>query len=366
MRMRILSILSAILAVSGLSILAFGESPDSGREESIDMEEGSEKVVIDNVDRYRVWGARFEGVRVIMSYRSEKYSPEYIQGISGAAFRMDGICPCAPTVGNMMNTQDLPKLLGYETDYVYLDQEGVDRKTPVNDIITQVKEEIRAGRPVLVWNVFTTAEWDVVCGFDDEKKQFIGRGSHEGLDGYAIASENRFAEWIPDPGPIAIFIKDKVDEFKAKEAEIASLKEAVKHAHTIKEIPADGKWVFLEGLQCYDRWVNDFQSDPNKTRKLGDSYCLSVYRTTHRAASGFMKELIPKYPEAKQNLEKASEYFVAEANALDQCDSLIGYNTPEGPDADRNAKTAKLLKQARDNYANAINEIEEALKKIEG
>jgi len=41
---------------------------------------------------------------------------------------------------------------------------------------------------------------------------------------------------------------------------------------------------------------------------------------------------------------------------------LIGWNTPEGPDADRNAKVAKLLKQARDNYANAINEIEQALK----
>ncbi|MBM3240165.1 hypothetical protein FJZ31_28100 [Candidatus Poribacteria bacterium] len=321
-------------------------------------------VTLNNVDRYRVMDPLFEGVRVIMSYRGEKYSPEYIQGISGAAFRISGICPCATTCSWMMNPYDLPKLLGYEVDYVFLNQDGTDKKTYVNDIITQVKEEINAGRPVLVWNAFTTAEWDVVCGYDDEKKQFMGRGSYEGLDGYAIADENRTAEWIPS-WPSAIFIKDKIDEFNAREAEIASLKEAVKHAHTIKEIPTDGKWVRLEGLQCYDRWVNDFQSDPNKKRDLGDLCCISTYRSTHRAAGGFMKELMPKYPEAKGNLEKASEYFIAEANALDQCDSLIGYNTPEGPDADRNAKTAKLLKQARDNYANAINEIEEALKKIE-
>ena len=332
-------------------------------EKTGDKEKGQVKV-IDGVDRYRVMEACYEGVRVIMSYRGEKYSPEYIQGISGAAFRIAGICPCAPSCSWMMNPQDLPKLLGYETGYVSLKQEGIDKKTIVNDIITQVKEEISIGRPVLVWNAFNTSEWDVVCGFDDEKKQFIGRGSYAGLDGYAIADENRFAEWVPSWSS-AIFIKDKVDEFDAQEAEIASLKEAVKHAHTIKEIPADGKWVLLEGLQCYDRWVNDFQSDPNKKRELGDSYCLSIYRSTHRAAGGFMKELIPKYPEAKQNLEKASEYFIAEAIALDQCDSLIGWNTPEGPDADRNAKTAKLLEQARDNYSKAINEIEEAIKKIE-
>jgi len=331
-------------------------------EKTVSEVKGQSKI-IDGVDRYRVMEACYEGVRVVLSYRGEKYSPEYIQGISGAAFRIAGICPCAPTCSGMMNTQDLPKLLGYEVDYVSLNQEGADKKTLVNDIIAQVKEEIRAGRPVLVWNAFTTAEWDVVCGYDDEKKQFMGRGSYAGLDEYATADENRMTEFNPALG--AIFIGDKIDEFNAKEAELASLKEAVKHAHTKKEILADGKWVFLEGLQCYERWVNDFQSDPNKKRGSGDSYCLGIYRSTHRAASGFMKELAPKYPEAKGNLEKASEYFIAEANALDQCDSLIGWVTPEGPDADRNVKTAKLLEQARDNYSGAINEIEEAIKKIE-
>jgi len=321
------------------------------------------KQVIDGVDRYRVMEACYEGVRVILSYRGERYSPEYIQGISGAAFRIAGICPCAPTCSGMMSTQDLPKLLGYEVDYVPLSQEGANLNALANDAIAQVKEEIRNGRPVLVWNAFTTAEWDVVCGYDDEKKQFMGRGSYAGMDKYATADEIHMTMFDPALG--AVFIRDKVDEFNTKEAELASLKEAVKHAHTIKEIPADGKWVFLEGLQCYDRWVNDFKSDPNKKRGSGDSYCLGIYRSTHRAAGGFMKELMPKYPEAKENLEKASEYFITEANTLDQCDSLIGWNTPEGPDADRNAKTGKLLEQARDNYSNAINEIEEAIKKIE-
>jgi len=134
------------------------------------------------------------------------------------------------------------------------------------------------------------------------KEAVYGRGSYEGLDGYAIADENRTAEWIPS-WPSAILIKDKVIKFNAQEAELSSLKEAVKHAHTIMEIPADGKWVRLEGLQCYDRWANDFQ-DPNRKRDIGDLCCISTYRTTHRAAGGFMKELVPKYPEAKRIWKK--------------------------------------------------------------
>ena len=54
-------------------------------------------MVLQGVDRYRVTEPMFEGVRIILNYRGEQYSPEYIQGISGAAFRIAGICPCAPT-----------------------------------------------------------------------------------------------------------------------------------------------------------------------------------------------------------------------------------------------------------------------------
>ena len=66
------------------------------------------RVVLDGVDRYQVMDALFEGVRVILSYRGEPYSAAYVQGISGAAFRIGGICPCAPTCTSAMETQDLP------------------------------------------------------------------------------------------------------------------------------------------------------------------------------------------------------------------------------------------------------------------
>jgi S-adenosylhomocysteine hydrolase len=58
----------------------------------------AERVVIEGVDRYRVVEPVFEGVRVIVTKRGERYSPAYVQGISGAAFRVAGPCPCAPTL----------------------------------------------------------------------------------------------------------------------------------------------------------------------------------------------------------------------------------------------------------------------------
>ncbi|NLG28498.1 MAG: hypothetical protein GX557_11350 [Chloroflexi bacterium] len=50
-------------------------------------------MILQSVDRYRVMEPMFEGIRVILNYRGEPYTAAYIQGISGAAFRVAGICP---------------------------------------------------------------------------------------------------------------------------------------------------------------------------------------------------------------------------------------------------------------------------------
>jgi hypothetical protein len=328
----------------------------------------------------------FEGVRVILSYRGEPYTPAYIQGISGAAFRIAGICPCAPTCSFAMEPKDLIKLLGYEFECLS-HGENVDLKKSGYEMISRVKDEIRADRPALLWNAFTFAEWNVVCGFDEENKRLFGRGSYKGLDGYAEEDEMRTIDFVPHNikeggrGYSTILIGRKRDAFDARKAEMAALKEAVTHAHskkvaitttnpwTVLEGPKSyegDKWVFLEGLQCYSRWVGDF-SKPEKKRELGDSYCLSVYRSTHRAASQFMLELAPKYPEAAGYFRAAASQFAKEAGMLDQCvpligeDPLTGWRSPEGPDPERNARATILLDRARESYARSIGEIEKAL-----
>ena len=120
----------------------------------------------------------------------------------------------------------------------------------------------------------------------------------------------------------------------------------------------------LQGSLCYDRWIDDWRS-PEKKRTSGDSYCLGVYRSTHRAAAGFMRELAPRYPSVQARFKRAEEAFVAEADALDAAVSLLGWDAPDGPDPERNAQLVPLLSQARDGYARAIDEIKAALTKLQ-
>ena len=200
-------------------------------EERMGTEGKAKKVVIDGVDTYRVIEPMVEGVRIILAHRGEKYSPAYIQGISGIAFQIAGICVCAPTSGSAMGPEDAIRLLGYDYERIPLSGEGIDPEKEVQNLVDRVKDEIRAGRPVLVWHAFTNAEWDVVYGFDEEKKQFLGRGSYAGNDKeYASADETRTAKCGHISAPLgAIVIGEKVTEYDARKAELTALRWVVDH-----------------------------------------------------------------------------------------------------------------------------------------
>ena len=146
------------------------------------MDQSVEKVLLPGVDHYRVTEPMSEGMRIILTYRGEPYSPAYVQGISGSAFRMAGICPCAPTCSNILEPADLARLFGYEAEWWPFQGGGLAEEKDPQEILARVKGEIRGGRPVLLWHAFTTAEWDVVCGFDNSQGIFYGRGSYLGLE----------------------------------------------------------------------------------------------------------------------------------------------------------------------------------------
>ena len=327
-------------------------------DEAVDREGG--RMVLEGVDRYRVVEPLFEGVRVVLSFLGEQYTPAYIQGISGAAFRVAGPCPCAPTGTCQMGTTGLFDVLGYEHTEFYLgwtDDDDVNGK--MQELIPKIKDSIRARRPVLVWHAFTNAEWDVVAGFDDAEDVFLGRGSYAGLDGYASAKQTRAQEAVSIcPAFGGIFVGEKTGTLDAKAAELAALKEAVRHARDRETVFEPGR-AGREGLNAYDGWVERFQK-AETTRDAGDSYCYGVYHTTHRAAAGFLNEIAPKYPDATAILTEAAKEFAAEADALDEAEPLIGWQSPDH-DEDRNAKLWPLLARARDHYAAAIAEIEKAL-----
>jgi hypothetical protein len=333
----------------------------------------SGRVVLEGVDRYQVVEPLFEGVRVILSYRGESYSPAYVQGISGAAFRIAGPCPCAPTSSSAMSPLKLVELFGYEAEQLAVGgaydpdasaaEIGDDRRQArMRGALTRIKDEIRAGRPALLVQAFTVWEYDVVCGFDEEKGELYGRGSYAGVDDYASADEMRaLGATAIGGGPYALLIREKTGEFDARAAELAALREAIAHAHRRSEKPLN------QGLECYDLWINAYRhlgSFMGRDDIPDDSYPLSILPSTRRAASQFMEELAEKYPEAKANLETAGNHFFEEAEALTAA-HYLRRAFEDKPSEDERVQVAGFLTRARAMYALAIDEIGRALAKIE-
>lgn len=341
----------------------------------VSLQVEAQRVIIEGIDRYRICEGFFEGLRVILSNRGEEYSPVYICGISGAAFRISGPCPCGPGYGQVMDTTELARLLGYESEHLWLmgDQEHKAGKNPMprfQEILARVKQEIQAGQPVLMFHVFTNYEWDVVCGFDDEKEELYGRGSYKGLEGYAQAKRTHPLESEGVPLMGAIIIGEKTGELDAHTAELAALKEAVAHAHSASGRCSGTYGQLGDGLECYDRWIAHFRyTIPGHPGLVGadvNASILSILRTTRRAASQFMLELAPKYPEVSAHFEMAAEHFAREADALDSCYKLFPTRTQEEFQKPENhIRAAAYLRQARAMYALAIDEIARALPKID-
>lgn len=319
-----------------------------------------ERMIIDNVDRFRVREPLFEGPRVVLSFLGEKYTPAYVQGISGAAFRIAGPCPCAPTCSTQMGTTDLLKLLGctYTESILGWTGDVDDAKRNMVALIPKIKDSIRARRPVLLWYAFRDTAYEVVVGYDDAEGVFLGRHAYQGPEeGLAKAKQTRAQEAAAIcPALGAIFIGEKVGALDARAAEIAALNEAVRHARDTKVRPDMFR---CEGLLAYDGWAEKFKQ-PEAKREAGDSHCHNIYISTHRAAGDFLKEIAPRFPRATGNLAKAAPEFAAEADALDRAGSLIGWQSPE-QDPGRNAKLRPLLAEARDHYAAGIAQIEKAL-----
>jgi hypothetical protein len=323
----------------------------------------AERVLINGVDRFRVRGAMFEGVRIVVNHLGEKYTPAYIQGISGGAFRIAGICPCAANCSLQMDTKALIKLLGYECTESILGWTGdvEDAQRNMVTLIPRIKEALRTGKPVLLWYGFADSSYEVVTGYDDTDSSFLGRHMWQGAkDAPARAKQTRAqeaAKYFPAFG--ALFVGAKTGKLDAPAAEIAALREAVRHAHDPTVVLNRGGTPPRQGLVCYQQWVDDFRS-AEKKRGPGDSVCQLVYSSTHRAAGQFTREIARRYPRAARHLMAASREFAAEADALDEAGPLVSWQSPEH-DAARNARVWPILDRARGHYAAAIAAIEQAL-----
>jgi hypothetical protein len=319
--------------------------------------------IINGISRYEVNEANFEALRLALNYMGEKLPAEYFHGIAGTAFRIGGICPCAPTCTLAMQPQQLIELLGY--DYAECPYDDANKDASLNQLTDAVCASIDQGIPVLVWNAFTTCEWDLVTGYDENEKVFCGRGSYMGNAGdYAKSPWNRSLEQAGLTGLTALVIKRGAGVLDRRKAEMDAIKEAVRHANDRENTDKLGgsQWVFLQGKAAYQRWADDF-SRADHARSVGDAYCIGIYSSCHALAGAFLRGIAPEYPDVSGLLTEASHLFNKEAGCLEKLVPLLGWSSPE-TDELRNEKAAALLRETAGFYSSAIDLLGTAVEKM--
>jgi AraC-like DNA-binding protein len=312
---------------------------------------GENEMVLLNIDKYRYYDPLFEGARIILNNRGEKFTPEYIQGISGSAFKIAGGCPSCPTSIYDKWPHKFIRYLGYETKhYPCFDKNGKD----VTDIMIEaVKKSIDDGKPALVWNAFSVAEYDVVCGYDNEAKHFVGRCALKGNDDYVREPWHRAKTCDCAPVLGAIVIGEKISDFDAKEAEIQSVINAVKHARKESD---------NEGIAFYRKWADEYFKK-GKERGVSDAYCYDVYSSVRKAAAVYLHELGYSYDGAVSDcFHYAAASFERESNELENARPYLSWESPWGIDEKRSKNLAPILFEAAQHYEKAIEYLEKILK----
>ncbi|MHB1485782.1 MAG: hypothetical protein ACYCYI_14155 [Saccharofermentanales bacterium] len=319
--------------------------------------------VLNGITNYEVNEANFEAMRLALNFLGENYSAPYFHGIAGTAFRIGGICPCAPTCTLAMQPQQLLKLFGYNYEECAYDDN--DKVASLSRLTDAVRASIDNGIPALVWNAFTQCEWDIVTGYDESGKVFFGRGSYAGNIGdYAKSPWDRSLEQAGLTGLTALIIKRDSGVFDARAAEIAAVREAICHANDTENIDklTGSDWVFLQGKAAYKRWADDF-SKPDYKRGMGDAYCIGTYSSCHALAGSFLRTIAPDYPKASAIFDEASRIFDKEAECLKKLTSLLWWNSPD-LDAERNEKATVLLREAAGFYGSAIDLLSDAVENM--
>lgn len=316
-------------------------------------------MVLLGLDKYRYYDPLFEGGRIILSYLGETYSPEYIQGISGSAFKIAGGCPSRPTCICDRWTPDFFRALGFEVrELPCVDEAGRD---VTGEMLEGVKNQLDAGRPALVWHAFTNAEWDVVCGYDAEEKQFIGRGTYRGGEDYCREAWDRAGTCDVAPACGAILIGPRTGAFDRRAAEIGSLLRAVRHA---RKEPENGD--YAEGIAFYYHWAAAY-GQPGRERSVDDAYCYDVYSSVRRAAVIYLREIAHRYGGGiLENLQMAAGCFEQECETLARARPYLSWESPWGVDEERSRQVAPLLLEAAQRYEAGIQYIEKALAAFPG
>ena len=333
---------------------------------TISYVKGENDMVLLNVDTFRYTEPLYEAARIVLNSMGADFSPEYILGISGAAFLISGGCPSRPTCANEMWTTDFLRLLGFEIEeHPCFDENGNDI---TDQMIEAVKKHIDDGKPALVWHAFSAAEFDVVCGYDEDAGHFIGRGSvHGNGDEYAREPWDRAKTCDICPAFGAVLIKGKIADFDKTQLEVSSIKQAVRHGR--QKLAADAMPHEANGIEFYHMWATEYGTE-GKERGVADAYCYDVFSSARKAGVVYLRQLADGYgasnPDARDKLHYAAASFENEVAELEKAYPYLSWESPWGVDENRSKNLAPILRDAAGHYEKAIGYLEEALEAIGG
>jgi len=162
------------------------------------IKENKESIFIPNIPRLE-WGKNTDisfvkSAQLAFNAIGEKFSYEYLMGISGAAFRFHFNTDWCPSAGDATTGFDVSnvlfKSLGHECELYKIDDNSFnDIRALYQKIITQ----INLGIPIIAINLKVCPEWGIITGYLKNQPGILCRTYFDESDEYSLAEH---APWL--------------------------------------------------------------------------------------------------------------------------------------------------------------------------
>ncbi|MCP4724323.1 MAG: BtrH N-terminal domain-containing protein [bacterium] len=298
----------------------------------------------------------------VIKHISGEIDPVWFMGVSGFAFRIninEVFCPSAFSVFSFNDIlPEAVEQMGYECIYVdRLWDDGDVEEEKASEAYEKIKEYIDKGVPAVAWDI-AHVEWGVICGYDDEKKQYLiltcdGKPSTLPFDKLGKNGIDILAVNIPGGKN-----KRTGDEIIRH-----SLQAAVDHAE-------QKEWTerpnYQNGLAGYDLWALNFEKwkiliDGGVAHKLSEGlagaarFYAAMYYGARRYAGKYLKMIA----NGNEILENAAGSYDETAGNLKPLWDF--FKNPLPPDSDNCKYFAECIRKARASEEKGVGQISEYL-----
>ena len=212
--------------------------------------ETEDKVFIDKIPQLK-WGENADNsfirsAQLTLNALGEKYSYDFLMGISGAAFRLHFKPDWCPSSADATTGYDVSKVLfkslGYDAElYKIDDNEFEDIKALYKKIIAR----INLGIPIIAINLKVCPEWGIITGYLKNKPGILCRTYFDKTEEYSLAEH---APWL------SFFIGEKDNPLSEDELFKNSLKIAVELAKT------DKFEEYKSGYNAFKKWIEELKT----------------------------------------------------------------------------------------------------------